>query len=189
MHSPSLSPAHLVIPTAASASQHTNMNNNNEDDEPVSAAFHTVSASHLGKFGDTTPGPRTPKSDGRSSDISMDGDETKTTPHLSIPFARFPAHFLLSNFFFATFLISFFIFIIFSAVTWLTVLRDVQSMNNREFSNATGVSLCFYNNEWIMVMTFSAVGLATRSHPSTGPGHTHVIYLMESCRLRCRHYL
>ena len=73
---------------------------------------------------------------------------------------RSPVHFVLGNFFFAMFSISLIIFSFF-AVTWLAVLQDVRSMNDRMFSNVTGVRLCLYRNDWTSLTTVIVVDMDT----------------------------
>ena len=91
--------------------------------------------------------PGNPKSDSRSADTYVDRDEIEVVPLPSSPSTRPPAHYVLGNFFLATSLISLIIFTIFLTVTWLTVLQDARSMNDRVLSNVTGVSIRLRHNE------------------------------------------
>jgi len=93
--------------------------------------------------------------------------------------------FVLGNFFFATFSIFLTLFIVFTAVTWLTVLRDARSMRDQVLSNANGVSLYAYCNKRVLLTVTIPVGINTRSEPSTGSGCTCIIRFMGGCGLRC----
>ena len=114
------------------------MEDNSEHDEAVSPALHAMpTSSHPGEPIDYTFDPGTPKSNRQSVDTPVNRDEIDETPHSH----ALPVHFVLGNFFIATFSISLIIFLIFFTVTWFAVLQDARSMNDRVLSNVSGVSL------------------------------------------------
>ena len=76
-------------------------------------------------------------------------------------------HFALGSFAFAMFLISLITFVVFFAVTWLTVIRDARLMKDQVLSNATGVSLSFYFCGCASLTFVVTIGIDTRPPPST----------------------
>ena len=119
----------------------------------AASPLHTTSTGHCDNPGDPIPGDGTPKSDSQSANTFADNDELSMIPYPSVHSTRSPINFALDNFFFAMSLISLIVFTTFSAVTWFTVLQDARSMNDRVFPNATGVSLCLYQNERALLTT------------------------------------
>jgi len=101
--------------------------------------------------------------------------------HPSAFSTRSPVQFVLGNFFLAMFLISLIILLLFSTVTWLTVLQDVRSMSG--LSDATGVSLRSCHSEWTLLMVVVEAVIDTRAWPSTGSRRMCIIRFMESRRL------
>jgi len=123
------------------------------------------------------------KSGRRSADACVDEDEINAMP--PIPFL---VRFVLGNFAFAMFFISLIVFIVFFAVTWLTVLRDARSMIDQVLSNATGVSLSLCFNRCALLTAIVAIGIDTRPRPSTGSRCIRIIHFVDGRRLRCPHY-
>lgn len=122
----------------------------NRDDEAASCV-PTTPTSHLE---DPTLGPGTPKPDTWSAGASPDElRDIDVLPRPSTTPTRSPVHFVLGNFFFAMFSISLIIFFFFFAITWLTALQDVPSINDQMFSNMSGVSLYLYHNDWTPLTT------------------------------------
>jgi len=80
-------------------------------------------------------GPGIPNFGRGSAEGCADKDEINASPPTP-PLI----HFVLGNFFFATFLISLIISIIFFAVTWFTIFHDARLMRDQALSNANGVS-------------------------------------------------
>ena len=147
------------------------MDHDSRHDETVSPTLRTTPTNHSGKPDDHIVGPGTPKSNSRSVDTSADEDDRKInmTPRSSALSTRSPVHFVLGNFFFAMFLISLVISVIFFAVAWFTVLRDAWSMDHPVPYNGTGVSQSLYHSGWTLLMTVVnvAAGVDTRPQPST----------------------
>jgi len=81
------------------------------------------------------------KSGGGSADACANEGEVNVTPPTPSLI-----HSVLGNCAFAVFLISLAAIIVFSAATWVTVLRDARSMRDQVLSNVTGVSLPFCFN-------------------------------------------
>ena len=147
------------------------MDSYNEPDVPSVAPEDLIStpAAHIGIcIGVLSPAlstgdPISPSPAGtlKSSKGSVDAcvDEGGINPMYPTPSL---VHFVLGNFAFATFLISLIISIVFFAVTWLTVLRDAQSMKDQVLSDATGVSLSPCLNECPLLTVVVAVGINTR---------------------------
>ena len=158
------------------------MDNNDKLDGAVSPAFHTTPTSPSWKPSHHAPNSGAPNS-GSSLDTSANEDDIDVIFPPSTLSTQSPAHFVLSNFFFAMSLISLILFIIFSTVTWFTVLRDARSMSDQLLSNATGVSLRLYHMRMVLT-TVATVGIDTRPQRSTVSGCMRVIHLMESPRLR-----
>ena len=98
---------------------------------------------------------------------------------------RSPVQFVLGNFFLAMFLISLIILLLFSTVTWFTVLQDAGSMS--DLSNATGVSLRSCHNEWTLLIATVEAVIDTRPQQSTGSRRMCIIRFMEGRRLRYGH--
>lgn len=162
------------------------MDDDSKHDEAASP-LHTTSTDHSENLGDPIPGNGTPKSDSQSANTFADNDKPNVIPYPSIHSTQSPVNFALDNFFFAMSLISLIVFTTFSAMTWFTVLQDTRSMTDRVLLNATGVSLCLYQNERALPTIIVAIGIDTRSHLPTGPGRMRVIHFMEGRRLRCGH--
>jgi len=97
-------------------------------------------------------------------------------------------HSVLGNFAIAMSLISFIVFTVFFAMTWLTVLRGARSMIDQALSNATGVRLSLYFNRYALLTVVAAVGIDTRPRPSTRSRCIRIIHFMGDRRLRCAHY-
>ena len=125
----------------------------------------------------------TPRSSRRSADACVDEDEINAM--LPTPFL---VHFVLGNFAFAMFFISLIVFIVFFAVTWLTVLRDARSMVDQVLSNVTGVSLSLCFNGCASLTAVVAVGIDTRPRPSTGSRRIRIIHFVDGRRLWWPHY-
>jgi len=118
-----------------------------------------------------------------STDACVDEDEANIilpTPSL--------IHSVLGNFAFAVFLISLAILIVFSAATWLTVLRDARSMRDQVLSNVTGVSLPLCFNGCVLLTAAVALGINTRPHYPTRSRCICVVHFVEGRRLQCAHY-
>ena len=123
------------------------------------------------------------KSGRRSADACVDEDEINAMPP-----TPFLVHFVLGNFAFAMFFISLIVFIVFFAVTWLTVLRDARSMVDQVLSNVTGVSLSLCFNRCASLTAVVAVGIDTRPRPSTGSRCIRIIHFVDGRRLWWPHY-
>lgn len=118
------------------------MDDTSKHDESVPLVPHAppTPVSHPGEPDNPSPSPGIPESDSWSADTSTDEDEVGVVPHRSTFSTRSQA--VLGNFFFATSLIALIIVTIFFIVIYFTVLQDAWSMNDRVFSNTTGVSRC-----------------------------------------------
>jgi len=145
----------------------------------------TVLTDHSWKPNNPTPSFRTPMSNNHPADASVDEGEVNTAPHPSAFSTRSPVQFVLGNFFLAIFLISLIVLLLFSTVTWFTVLQDARSMS--DLSDATGVSLGSCHNEWTLLMAAVEAVIDTRPWPPTGPRCMCIIRFMEGRRLWCGH--
>jgi len=124
------------------------------------------------------------KSSGGSAGARVNEDEINAMPGPTPSLV----HFVLGNFILAMFLISLIIFIVFFAVTWLTVLRDARLMKDQVLSNATGVSISLLQR-CALLTVIVVVGISARPHPPTKPRYIFVVHFMDSPCLRSAHHL